>query len=227
MFRNIKLVLKLFVLSTNLVHIQTTDAPSLSQRSLLLQPFRTVLGCFSQSNLGQRDSASSSSSADSNRVHSYKYDVFISFRGADTRNTFVDHLYAYLTRKGIFAFMDDKRLEKGESLSPQLLQAIQNSMVSIVVFSERYAESTWCLEEMATIAECPKEFNQKVFPVFYDVDPSHVRKQIGVYQNDFVLHKKKFKHDPNKVVRWTNAMKVIANLVGWDVRNKSFCYRFY
>ncbi|XP_058779830.1 disease resistance protein LAZ5-like [Vicia villosa] len=193
---------------------------SLSRRSLLLQPFRTVLGCFSQSNLGQQGSASSSPSIDSNCVHTYRYDVFISFRGADTRNTFVDHLYAHLTRKGIFAFMDDKRLEKGESLSPQLLQAIQNSRVSIVVFSERYAESTWCLEEMATIAECRKEFNQKVFPVFYDVDPSHVRKQIGVYQNDFVLHKKKFKPDPNKVGRWVNAMKVIANLVGWDVRNK-------
>ncbi|CAL5200730.1 unnamed protein product [Lathyrus oleraceus] len=242
----------------------------LTRRSLLLQPFRTVLGCFSysnlgkqgsdsfrpstdsnlgqqgsdsshpsidftlgsqqrgsdsscpsiDSNLGQRGSASSRPSIYSNSVHTYRYDVFISFRGADTRNTFVDHLYAHLTRKGIFAFMDDKRLEKGESLSPQLLQAIQNSRISIVVFSERYAESTWCLEEMATIAECRVELNQKVFPVFYDVDPSHVRKQSGVYLNDFVLHKKKFKHDPNKLVRWKNAMKVLANLVGWDVMNK-------
>ncbi|KAI5412233.1 hypothetical protein KIW84_057049 [Lathyrus oleraceus] len=149
-----------------------------------------------------------------------RHDVFISFRGPDTRNNFVDHLYDHLTRKGISVFKDDKRLEKGESLSPQLVQAIKNSRISIVVFSERYVESKWCLEEMATIAECSKEFNQKVFPVFYAVDPSHVRNQNGVYRKAFVLHKKKFKRDLNKVVRWTNAMNVLANFVGWDVRNK-------
>ncbi|KAI5412243.1 hypothetical protein KIW84_057054 [Lathyrus oleraceus] len=215
---------------------ETSDTLLSSWWSLLLQPFRTVLGRFSfsnfgqrgspssstsiDSNFGQRGSPSSSTSIDSNCVHTYRYDVFISFRGADTRNTFVDHLYAHITRMGMFAFMDDKRLEKGESLSPQLLQAIQNSRISIVVFSERYADSMWCLEEMATIAECRIELNQKVFPVFYDVDPSLVRKQTGVYQRYFDLYMKKFKHDPNKVVRWMNAMKDLANLVGWDVRNK-------
>ncbi|XP_058725554.1 toll/interleukin-1 receptor-like protein [Vicia villosa] len=181
---------------------------------LLLQLFQTILGRFWFFNLGQGGSASSSPSIDSNSVHSYRYDVFISFRGADTRNSFVDHLYAHLTRKGIFAFKDDKRLEKGESLSPQLVQAIQNSRISIVVFSETYAESKWCLEEMATIAECCKKLNQKVFPVFYDVDPSHVRYQNGVYQNYFDLYKKKFKCDRNKVVRWTNAMNFLANSRG-------------
>jgi hypothetical protein len=158
---------------------------------------------------------------DYNRNRSYnKYDVFISFRGPDTRNSFVDHLYAHLISKGIFAFKDDKRLEKGESLSPQLLHTILNSRVYIIVFSKRYAKSKWCLEEMATIASCRKNLERTVFPVFYDVDPSDVRKQSGVYQNDFVLHKKKFKRDPNKVVRWTSAMSSLAELVGWDVRNK-------
>jgi hypothetical protein len=146
--------------------------------------------------------------------------VFISFRGVDTRNTFVDHLYAHLTRKGIFAFKDDKRLEKGESLSPQLLQAIRNSRISIVVFSQRYAESTWCLEEMATIAECRRDLKQTVFLVFYDIDPSHVRKQTGLYQHAFDLHRNRFNHDPNKVVRWTKAMVDLTEIVGWDVRNK-------
>ncbi|XP_024632902.1 disease resistance protein RPV1 [Medicago truncatula] len=167
--------------------------------------------------LGQGDIGSSS---DSNSIQSYRYDVFISFRGADTRSTFVDHLHAHLTTKGIFAFKDDKRLEKGESLSPQLLQAIQSSRISIVVFSKNYAESTLCLEEMATIAEYHTELKQTVFPIFYDADPSHVRKQSGVYQNAFVLLQNKFKHDPNKVMRWVGAMESLAKLVGWDVRNK-------
>jgi hypothetical protein len=179
-----------------------------------------MLSRFSFSNLGRGSITSGSSSFDSNRVHSYEYDVFISFRGVDTRNTFVDHLFAHLTRKGIFAFKDDKRLEKGESLSPQLLQAIKNSRICIVVFSERYAESTWCLEEMATIVECRRDLKQTVFPVFYDIDPSHVRKQTGLYQHAFALHRSRFNHDPNKVVRWTEAMVNLTEVVGWDVRNK-------
>ena len=197
----------------------------LSWRSLLLKPLRS-LGRLTFPDLihfGQGDTVSSSSSSfsiASNSFQSYRYDVFISFRGLDTRDTFVDHLYAHLTTKGIFVFKDDKRLEKGESLSPQLLQAITNSRISIVVFSKNYAESTWCLEEMATIVECATKLKQIVFPVFYDVDPSHVRKQSGVYQNAFVLLKKKFKDDPRKVVRWTDAMVELTNLVGWDVRNK-------
>ncbi|XP_058779823.1 disease resistance protein RPV1-like [Vicia villosa] len=162
----------------------------------------------------------SNSSMDYSNNQTCRYDVFISFRGPDTRNNFVDHLYDHLTRKGIFAFKDDRRLEKGDSLSPQLLQAIQNSRISIVVFSKTYADSTWCLEEMATIAECRKEFNQKVFPIFYDVDPSHVRHRRGLYQNAFDLYRMRFKHDQRKVGRWKKAMDVLANLVGWDIRNK-------
>ncbi|KAL4314674.1 hypothetical protein S83_050578 [Arachis hypogaea] len=33
--------------------------------------------------------------------------------------------------------------------------------------SSDYAASTWCLNEMATIAQCKKEFGQKIFSVFY------------------------------------------------------------
>ncbi|CAI8604031.1 unnamed protein product [Vicia faba] len=197
-----------------------TDLVLSSVKALFPPPFRAVLGRFSFFNVGHRGTASSGPPIDSDRIHSYKYDVFISFSGADTRNTFVDHLYAHLTRKGIFVFKDDIRLQNGESLSPQLIDAIANSRVSIVVFSPNYAESTWCLEEMATIAECRKYLKQTVFPVFYDINPSHVRKQNGVYQNAFVLHMENFINDRNKVVRWKRAMVDLADIVGWDVRNK-------
>jgi ABC-type phosphate transport system substrate-binding protein len=146
--------------------------------------------------------------------------VFISFRGSDTRNTFVDHLYSHLIRKGIFTFKDDKQLQKGESISPQLLQAIQHSRVSIIVFSKDYASSTWCLDEMVAIANCRADLKQIVFPVFYDVDPSHVRQQNGVYESAFVLHTEKFKDDPHKVNGWKSAMTCFAGLSGWDVMNK-------
>ncbi|TKY48959.1 TMV resistance protein N [Spatholobus suberectus] len=166
--------------------------------------------------------SSPSNYADS--IQNYRYDVFISFRGPDTRNTFVDHLYAHLIRKGIFVFKDDKKLQKGESISAQLMQAIKDSRLSIIVFSKDYAASTWCLDEMAFIADCKQQAKQTVFSVFYDVDPSEVRSQCGVYQNAFDLHRrKKFKQDPDKVHRWERAMTALANSAGWDVRNKYVC----
>ncbi|XP_057435400.1 disease resistance protein RUN1-like isoform X2 [Lotus japonicus] len=151
-----------------------------------------------------------------------RYDVFISFRGSDTRNTFVDHLYGQLIRKGIVVFKDDKLLEKGKSISPQLLQGIQDSRVSIVVFSKDYPSSTWCLDELAAIAECHEKSKQTAFPVFYDVDPSEVRKQKGAYENAFALHAEaeQSQQGSTRVDRWKGAMTSLAGLAGWDVRNK-------
>ena len=149
----------------------------LTSISSLLRPLLALCDClpFSNSSILDQEGRGTIASS-SNSIQSYRYDVFISFRGVDTRNTFVDHLYGHLVRKGIFVFKDDNQLQKGESISPQLLQAIQRSRVCIIVFSKDYASSTWCLDEMATIANCRAEFKQAIFPVFYDVDPSHVRK---------------------------------------------------
>ncbi|KAL4293229.1 hypothetical protein AHAS_Ahas18G0107200 [Arachis hypogaea] len=165
-----------------------------------------------------QDSACSSTHQSNRRV--YKHDVFLSFRGTDTRNNFTDHLYHNLIREGVLAFKDNERLQKGEPISAQLLQAIRDSRVSIIVFSRDYAASTWCLDEMATIAQCKKEFGQTVFSVFYDVDPSDVRKQRGVYEDAFLLHTERFQQDLGKVERWKRAMTDLANSAGWDVRDK-------
>ncbi|KAH0733918.1 hypothetical protein KY285_009625 [Solanum tuberosum] len=48
-----------------------------------------------------------------------KYDVFLSFRGEDTRRNFVSHLYNALDLRGIRTFKDDKRLEIGKSISDE------------------------------------------------------------------------------------------------------------
>ena len=120
------------------------------------------------------DSKSSSSSSSSSRK--WKYDVFLSFRGEDTCKSFTDHLYASLKQKGVFTFKDDKNLEKGKSISPELLKAIEESMFAVVILSENNAFSTWCLDELVKIMECKKKMGLIVLPIFYDVDPSKVRK---------------------------------------------------
>ncbi|GKE49370.1 Toll/interleukin-1 receptor domain-containing protein, partial [Tanacetum coccineum] len=84
----------------------------------------------------------------------FKYDVFLSFRGGDTRKKFVDHLYHALMDKGIYT--DDEKIQKGIRISDDLLKSIEDSIFYIIVFSKNYASSSWCLEELVKIMECHK-----------------------------------------------------------------------
>ncbi|XP_024172215.1 toll/interleukin-1 receptor-like protein [Rosa chinensis] len=78
----------------------------------------------------------------------YTYDVFLSFRGEDTRRTFTDHLYAALVRAGVRTFRDTEGLRRGENIAEDLVEIIQGCRISLIVFSEKYADSSWCLEEL-------------------------------------------------------------------------------
>ncbi|XP_024197138.2 disease resistance protein RPV1, partial [Rosa chinensis] len=112
----------------------------------------------------------------------WKYDVFLSFRGEDTRLGFTTQLYSALIGKGILTFMDDAELEKGKSIRPELLAAIEDSRSAIVILSKKYAASSWCLDELVKIIQCMKDMGQQVFPVFYGADPSDVRHQTGSFE---------------------------------------------
>ncbi|KAL5180349.1 TMV resistance protein N [Glycine soja] len=114
-----------------------------------------------------------------------KYEVFISFRGEDTRSSFTSHLYAALQNAGIIVFKDDESLPRGHHISDSLLLAIEQSQISVVVFSRNYADSRWCLKELERIMECHRTIGHVVVPVFYDVDPSEVRHQTSHFGNAF------------------------------------------
>jgi len=148
------------------------------------------------------------------------YDVFVTFRGEDTRLNFIDHLFAALQRKGIFAFRDDTKLQKGESIAPELIRAIEGSQIFIAVFSKNYASSTWCLRELEYILQCSQVSGRHVLPVFYDVDPSEVRHQKGIYGEAFSKHEQTFQHDSQMVQRWREALTQVGNIAGWDLRDK-------
>ena len=156
--------------------------------------------------------ASSSSS-------SYRYRVFLSFRGEDTRLNFTGHLYEALRAAGVNTFIDDDELRRGKAIRDELLRAIQGSRVSIIVFSRRYGDSSWCLDELVEIIKCRRTVRQIVLPIFYDVDPSHVRKQSGSFGEAFGNHEKWFASDLDTVFRWREALTEAANLSGWDLRN--------
>ena len=160
----------------------------------------------------------SSLSSFSSSTPQWKYDVFLSFRGKDTRNNFTDHLYVALKQKGIFTFRDEEKLETGKSISPELMKAIEESRFAIVILSRNYASSTWCLDELVKITGCMKEMKMTVLPIFYDVDPSTVRKQVGTFAQAFAKHEKRFKDYIEKVQTWRTALREVANLKGWHVQ---------
>ena len=154
-------------------------------------------------------------SSSSCSTHRWHYDVFLSFRGEDTRNNFTSHLCEALRGKGINTFIDDD-LQRGEEISVELLKAIELSKISIVVFSKNFASSTWCLNELVKIFECKSKSNdQRVLPIFYKVDPSEIRKQDGEYGIALAEHEEKFKDDIEKVQTWRKTLTEAANLSGF------------
>ena len=165
----------------------------------------------------------SSSSSSSSFTHQWKYDVFLSFRGEDTRNGFTTNLYYALDQQGIHAFIDNN-LPRGEKILDELLKNIESSMISIIVFSENYASSAWCLDELAKIVEC-KNNGMLVRPVFYKVDPSEVCSQKGKFGEALAKHEEKFKDD--KIVqRWREALREAANISGWHY-DESYLFSDY
>ena len=157
------------------------------------------------------DGGGSSSSS----THRRSYDVFLSFRGKDTRNGFTGHLYKALCDNGIYTFIDND-LWKGEEISEKLHKTIESSMISVVVFSENYAKSHWCLDELVKIMQC-RTNGQLVLPLFYNVDPSEIRHQSGNFGVALTKFEEKFK---NKVQSWRTALKEATNLAGWHYDNR-------
>ncbi len=143
----------------------------------------------------------------------WNYDVFLSFRGEDTRYGFTGHLYRALCDKGFNTFIDND-LQRGEEIKVELFKTIESSMISIIVFSENYASSTWCLDELVKILGCRKN-GQFVLPVFYKVDPSEVRQQKGNIGIALAKHEEKFKDNTEKVQSWKVALNEAASLSGW------------
>ncbi|KEH25076.1 disease resistance protein (TIR-NBS-LRR class) [Medicago truncatula] len=157
------------------------------------------------------------------------YEVFLSFRGKDTRASFTSHLYASLQNAGINVFRDDDSLQRGDQIS-SLLQLIEESRISVIVFSRNYADSRWCLDELVKIMECQRTIGQIVVPVFYDVDPSEVRHQKGEFGKAFQNLLNRISKDEDESLSeeekdellhcklsWIEALRGATNIAGFVV----------
>ncbi|KAI9079575.1 hypothetical protein K1719_038479 [Acacia pycnantha] len=162
---------------------------------------------------------SSSTSNTLNSSPEWKYDVFLSFAVKDTRLNFTGHLYEAFIRSGIICFRDDVYLEKGKDIN-YLFQAIKNSLCAVLVISENYAKSPWCLDELQKILESLNTSDRRVFPIFYNVNPADVRDQRESFGKALAELEEKFKENPTKVQNWRTALSTIGRLSGYPTTNK-------
>uniref|UniRef100_A0A1J3H0M9 Protein SUPPRESSOR OF npr1-1, CONSTITUTIVE 1 n=1 Tax=Noccaea caerulescens TaxID=107243 RepID=A0A1J3H0M9_NOCCA len=150
------------------------------------------------------------------KPHRLKYDVFLSFRGEDTRDNFAGHLYKALDKE-VRVFLDDVGMERGHEIDPSLVGAMEDSAAAVVVLSPNYANSHWCLDELAKLCDLRSWLDRPMLPIFYKVDPSHVRKQNHHFEKHFEEHAKRFSE--KEIRRWRAAMKLVGNLAGYVYRD--------
>eukprot|EP00253_Pinus_taeda_P035099 PITA_35099 len=154
--------------------------------------------------------SSSSSSTNTGQV----YDVFLNHRGPDTKKGLASHIYRGLIVRGLRVFLDQPELRIGEDIPSQIKEAIRTASVHVAIFSPNYAQSRWCLDELALMVES----GSTIIPVFHNVNPSELR-----YARDLqTLEKKrtfegKPRFDSITLEKWRNALYVVSNKSGLDI----------
>ncbi|XP_048136914.1 disease resistance protein RPV1-like [Rhodamnia argentea] len=159
--------------------------------------------------------------ANSRASSGHSYDVFLSFRGPDTRHKFTDCLYHDMTEAGILVYRDTESLPVGEKISA-LLPAIENSKIYIPIFSTTYASSPWCLRELAHMVDCTLKSNEnkKILPIFLDVEPDDVKLRPNelkpnLYIQALLEHQKQEKFS-TEVESWEKALIEVGKIRGWN-----------
>ncbi|XP_039171223.1 disease resistance protein RPV1 [Eucalyptus grandis] len=148
-----------------------------------------------------------------------EFEVFLSFRGPDTRLNFTDCLYHSLVGAGIRVFRDNEEIRKGEQIGGELLNAIKSSKIYVPIFSRNYTSSAWCLRELTQMVECSSKVNDKVIlPIFYDVNPDDVKLKTQLYLDAFEKHEEKF--GIYDVQQWKEALTEVARIKGWGLKDK-------
>jgi len=181
--------------------------------------------------------ASTSSSSSASAHSNYSYDVFLNHRGTDVKKTFASHLYRRLLPYRFRVFLDQPELQRGENIDPQIKRAIETASVHVAIFSPRYAESRWCLDELVLMLKS----GATIIPVFYNVEPSDLRwttdngkytdrlcaqalrlccwpSSDRVYTEALLIHEKKGRYDQQRLADWRKALSDVSSLSGFELK---------
>lgn len=149
------------------------------------------------------------------------YDVFINHRGPDVKKTLASYLYHSLVAHGLRVFLDTEEMQEGDSLTSQIEGAIRTAFIHIAIFSPRYAESSWCLDELVLMLES----RSTIIPIFHTVKPSELTSENGKYaQHLRQLEEKtdqegKPRYDPATIRKWKTALSDVDKSTEFDLEH--------
>jgi hypothetical protein len=135
----------------------------------------------------------------------HQYDVFINHRGPDVKKSFVAHLNAALGRDGFRPFLDAKSIGQGRHVFNSIDRALKGACVHVAIFSKRYAESKYCLNELCDM------LNSKhvILPVFYGVNPEDLRWiDNGPFKKGFRKHVQRGRRE--EIQKWKEAGLIVV-----------------
>ncbi|CAN7043615.1 unnamed protein product, partial [Brassica rapa subsp. trilocularis] len=152
--------------------------------------------------------AASSSSACASMVKMLSPRVFINFRGDELRKNFISHLEQALEKGNIHYFIDTQ-VVPSEDIEI-LFKEIEDSKIALAVFSERYSEAKWCLNELVKIMEMVDEKKLRVIPIFFKVTVDDVKHQRG----NFGINLHGNHTDRSNFPKWVKALKSVTAKMG-------------
>jgi hypothetical protein len=129
------------------------------------------------------------------------------FPVANTSNAFTS-LKSNLALRFIISV--EKEPEKVMEIRSRLFEAIEESRMSIIIFSRDCASLPWCFEELVKIVGFMDEMrSDTVFPVSYDVEQSKIDDQKESYKIVFDKNEENLRENEEKVQRWTNILNEV------------------
>ncbi|XP_048133571.1 disease resistance protein L6-like [Rhodamnia argentea] len=154
------------------------------------------------------------------------YDVFLSYRGVDTRYSIVEILYKNLLRNKVLVYRDDGIRSHGEGIPRELLAALDDSHIYIPFLSKNFASSTWCLYELVRMVGCKKsDGKRRILPIFYDVEKADVKLESNLYRDALNDHRSLYGDDAEewgrKLKEWEEALRYVGDMDGYNLKANS------
>ncbi|KFK28628.1 hypothetical protein AALP_AA7G024300 [Arabis alpina] len=147
--------------------------------------------------------------------------VFISLGGMDVGNDFLSLVEEAFINKNINVYCNT---ERGYTyLQPLFFKRIEKMVLAVVIFSDRYTSSKWCLNELVRINKRMIEGKLHVIPIFYNVDVENVKILAGKFGYNFRETTSKYGDCAGLwlINKWEKALKSIPQKFGLS----SFDYR--
>lgn len=148
------------------------------------------------------------------------FTVFINHCGVDVKKTFAKSLYNKLRSIGLRAFLDEDELQRGSNFPSQIKRAIGTASAHVVILSDRYAESSWCLDELVMMLDS----KAPIIPVFYGVTPAEVRWTRGRHAEALpkLAEKKsdegKLRYESDTIENWRKALSRVADISDFELQ---------